>query len=293
MSAVRKLRTVVITGAGTGLGRAAALELAAPGCSLVLAARDVAALEDAAMRAREAGAEVIVVECDVTDSSDVVRLAASAVDEFGAIDVWINHGTTTLHAALEEGSLEQHEEVIRDSLFGALHGARAVLPIFRRQHHGILINIGSVLGENGQTIAPAHVVSTFGLHGLSEALRIEVADEPDIHISTVFPYALDIEMVGREVARLVDRPRRMRFVPRRSRLALALHALAPRTTERLVLDRIRRHYDDDRGVTRRFASLVGRLARIEAESAARFASRTLRHFREQRQLRRLARAEAT
>ncbi|NVB77004.1 MAG: SDR family NAD(P)-dependent oxidoreductase [Kofleriaceae bacterium] len=343
MSAVRKLRTVVITGASSGLGRATALELATPGTSLVLAARDVAALEDTAMRAREAGADAIVVETDVTDSSDVVRLAASAVDEYGAIDVWINNAGVTLYAMLEEGSLQQHEAVIRTNLFGSIYGARAVLPIFRRQHHGILINVGSVLSEVGQAFVPSYVISKFGVHGLSEALRVEVADEPDIHVCTVFPYAIDTphfeeaanelgvepralppmqspEDVARAIVRLVEHPRRTRFVPRSLRLGVALHALAPRTTERLLLDALRRWHLSDQparvgagnihehgqsggkrsGERPPLISTWGLLAwllrdfvRIQAESAARFTHGVWRELTERRELRKLARVEPT
>lgn len=343
MSALKKLRTVVITGASSGLGRATALELATPGTSLVLAARDVEALEDTAMRAREAGAEALVVETDVTDSADVARLAVMALDEFGGIDVWINNAGVTLYSSLEEGPFEQHEAVIRTNLFGSIYGARSVLPIFRRQHHGILINVGSVLSEVGQAFVPSYVISKFGVHGLSEALRVEVADEPDIHVCTVFPYAIDTphfqeaansigvtprampptqspEHVAREIARLIEHPRRTRFVPRTLRLGIALHALAPRTTERLLLDALRRWHISDRpervgpgnlydaggsGGTshgdrpaqisspRLLAWLVGRLARIEAEAALRMSRRAWHRIAERRELRRLAKAAAT
>ena len=77
------------------------------------------------------------------------------------------------------------------NLIGAMHGARAAIPTFRRQHRGTLINIGSVVSHVGQAFVPSYVISKFGVRGLSEALRVELADEPDIHVCTLFPYAID------------------------------------------------------------------------------------------------------
>ena len=116
----------------------------------------------------------------------------------------------------------------------------------------MLINVGSVLSEIGQAFAPSYVISKFGVHGLSEALRVELADEPDIHVCTVFPYAIDTphfeaagnrlgqvpramppvsspERIAQAVARLPDHPRRRLYVPRIAVLGLAAHAIVPRT----------------------------------------------------------------
>lgn len=266
-----KLRdsVVVVTGASSGLGRATAVELAKRGASLVLAARRDAPLEDVARDCRNAGGRAIAVITDVSVASDVDALAHEALDAYGRIDVWINNAAITLFSPLEEGPFEDHQRVIETNLFGAMHGARAAIPIFRRQHRGLLINVGSVLGEVGHAFVPSYVISKFGIHGLSEALRVEVADEPDIQVSTVFPFVIDTphfevaanriarvpralppmqspERVARVIAAVCERPRRVRFVPRWITLGLALHAIAPQATERVLLDALRKFHVRDR-----------------------------------------------
>lgn len=258
-------RVVVVTGASSGLGRAIARELAGRGAHLVLAARRIDALEDTARLCRRAGASALVVQADVTSEADVDNVARRALEAHGRIDIWINNAAVTLFSQLEEAPFEEHQRVIETNLFGAMHGARAALPIFREQHRGILINVGSVLSEVGHAYVPSYVISKFGIHGLSEALRVEVADEPNIHICTVIPYTLDTphfevaanrlarapralppmqspERVARVIARLCERPRRLRFVPRSIVAGLALHAIAPRASERLLLDALRRYH---------------------------------------------------
>lgn len=253
-------RVVVITGASSGLGRATAMELASRGCNLVLAARDAEALADTA---NQCGTLALIVETDVTKMEDVQKLADTALAEYSHIDAWINNAGVTLYGFLEDAPLDEHERVIETNLFGAIYGARAIIPIFRSQHRGTLINVGSVLSNVGQAYVPSYVISKFGVHGLTEALRVELADERDIHVCTIFPYAIDTphfqsaanyigrepralpptqspETVARAIAGLIAKPRRTRFVPRTIRLGLLMHALLPRTTERLLLDTLRR-----------------------------------------------------
>jgi NAD(P)-dependent dehydrogenase (short-subunit alcohol dehydrogenase family) len=263
-------RVVVVTGASSGLGRAVARELAGRGCAVVLAARGRDALEAVARECEDLGARTLVVPTDVTRHEDVGVLAATAVEAFGRIDVWINNAGVTYYAFLEDGVLELHERVIQTNLLGAVYGARAVVPVFRRQHEGVLINVGSVLSEVGQAFVPSYVISKFGVHGLTEALRVELADEPDIHACTIFPFAIDTphfqsaanaigkmpralppmqspEKVARAMVRLIERPRRTAFVPKAIRIGLLLHQLMPRSIERLLLDTLRKwHVSEQR-----------------------------------------------
>jgi short-subunit dehydrogenase len=254
---------VVITGASSGLGRAAALELARTGATLVLAARRADALAAVAAKCEQLGARATFVPTDVTIEEEVEWLARTALERYGRIDVWVNNAGVTLYEKIEQGPFASHRRVIETNLFGAMHGARAVVPIFREQQSGVLINVGSVLSEVGQAFVPTYSISKFALRGLSEALRVELADYPNIHICTLQPYAIDTphfqvagnhlgrqpralppmqspEKVARAIVALIERPRRVMYVPRWIVLGLAMHAVFPQTVERLLLDALRR-----------------------------------------------------
>jgi NAD(P)-dependent dehydrogenase (short-subunit alcohol dehydrogenase family) len=256
-------KVVVVTGASSGIGRATAIEFSARGARVVVASRSESALEETARMCRAAGGgRVLCVAADVTSEQDVTELARRAL-ALGSIDVWVNNAGVTLFGFLEDAPFEEHRRVIETNVYGPMLAARAVIPIFRNQRHGVLINVGSILSKVGQPFVPSYVISKFALNGLSMALRTELADERDIHVCTVLPYTVDTphfesgaNRVGREahamppvqqpseiahaIVEVARHPQRQRHVPRVAVFGLALHAIFPRTAERLVLHVLRR-----------------------------------------------------
>ena len=248
---------VVITGASSGIGRATALAFASCGCRLVLAARRIDPLREVTAKCTAAGGAAIPVEADVTNEADIDRLLAESLAHFGRIDVWVNNAGTTLFAALDQGSFAAHRRVLETNLLAPMYCARMTLPIFARQRAGVMINVGSVLSQVGQPFVPSYVISKFGLRGLTDALRAEVADLPNVHVCTVMPFAVDTphfesggnevgraahamppaqtpEAVAKAIVELAVHPRRQRYVPRYMALGVAAHWLAPRFTERVL-----------------------------------------------------------
>jgi NAD(P)-dependent dehydrogenase (short-subunit alcohol dehydrogenase family) len=262
-------RVVVITGASSGIGREAARAFAQRGAKLVLAARRTEALHETARAAGVAPDRVLIVPTDVSDEAQVSALAEAALAQFGLIDIWVNNAGVTLFSLLEDAPFDEHRRVIETNLIGSMLGARAVIPVFRRQQRGVLINIGSILSMVGQPYVPSYVISKFGLHGLTEALRTEFADDPDIHVCGLYPYTVDTqhfqaganwigrharalpplqspEKVARALVKLAEHPVRARYVPRIAALGLLLHELAPGAVERMLLHVLRRwHFDPD------------------------------------------------
>jgi short-subunit dehydrogenase len=189
----RKLRdsVVVITGASSGIGRAAALEFAEKGATLLLAARREDALREVAHECELRGARAQAVPTDVTKEDEVRNLARRAVESYGRIDVWVNNAAVSLFGRFEETPPEDYRRVIETNVFGYIHGARAVLPYFREQGSGVLLNVSSIVGKTGQPYTSAYVASKSAIIGLSTSLRQELRDEKHIHVCTVLPASID------------------------------------------------------------------------------------------------------
>lgn len=186
-----KDKTIVITGASSGAGRAMAIELAKHGAKLVLTARREDALKEVVHLCNEMGAIAIGMPADVRDSQALKDVAAKANEFGGRIDVWINNAGVLAAGAFEETPVEIHEQVIQTNLVGYMHGAHAVLPFFKKQRHGLLINNISVGGWMAVPYAAAYSASKYGLTGFSEALRGELSGYKFIRICDLFPAFLD------------------------------------------------------------------------------------------------------
>lgn len=190
---MQKIRDLVfvITGASSGIGRGTALEIARRGGKVVLAAREKRALREVAAECQKRGARALAVPTDVTDERMTQRLAEEAFNTFGRIDVWINNAGTTLFGRFEETPADSYRRVIETNLFGYINGARAVLPYFRRQGRGVLINHSSFLGKVGMPYVSAYAASNFAIRGWAESLRLELMDTPDIQVCTILAASID------------------------------------------------------------------------------------------------------
>jgi short-subunit dehydrogenase len=250
--------TVVITGASSGIGKAAALAFARRGANLALAARRLPALEEVAYLCEQLGVRAIAVEADVTEFEAMERLAQRAMEAFGRIDVWINNAGTGLFGAFPDGGIAAHKRVVETNLFGAMNGAAAVLPYLRRQGRGILITNISLGGFAPVPFAAAYAASKFGLRGFTASLRQELADAPPgISVCSVYPAVIDSpglhhganysgralspgapvytpEDVAEAMVALALAPRDEVAVGWPSRAAWLGYALAPWVTERIL-----------------------------------------------------------
>lgn len=257
----RKLKNsvVVITGASSGIGRATAQAFGRKGASLVLAARREDLLERAAEESRSLGAEAVVVPLDVSDEQSVLDLARVAVERFGRVDVWINNAAVTVWGRIEQIPMEDFRRLIDVNLFGYIHGARAVLPVFREQGSGVLINVASMLSRITEPYVAPYVISKHGIRALGAVIRQELAVDriKNVRVSTIMPATIDTplfqhaanytgraakamppvysaERVARTIVNCGRFPRREVFVGNAARMMVQQHKMMPGTTERAI-----------------------------------------------------------
>jgi short-subunit dehydrogenase len=186
-------RVVVITGASSGFGRGVAEKFSKEGADLVLAARRGTLLDQVAHDCRKRGVRAVAVETDVSEREQVEALAETAMREFGRIDIWINNAGVATYGRFNDCPMEEHEQVIRTNLLGAMYGSRAALEHFRRQGHGTIINVASFAGIVSFPYAGSYVASKHGIRGLDVALRqeLEANGEENIHVCTISPVSMD------------------------------------------------------------------------------------------------------
>jgi short-subunit dehydrogenase len=184
-------QVVVITGASSGIGRAAALMLAERGASLVLAARNQSVLDEIVAEVIRRGGHAVAIPTDVADPTQVERLAEEAISRFGRIDTWVNGAAMSVYALVEQLTYDEMRRVVEVDLLGTMYGAKAVLPHLR-QSRGTLINISSVMGKVPIPLQAPYSAAKHGIIGFSDALRIELAHErAGVTVTTILPYAIN------------------------------------------------------------------------------------------------------
>ncbi|WP_414445334.1 SDR family oxidoreductase [Burkholderia sp. 22PA0106] len=186
-------KVVVITGASSGLGEAAARRLAADGARIVLGARRIERLDALVAELKAHGAEALAVATDVTQRDEVQRLVDTAVASFGRIDVLINNAGLMPHSPLERGKTDDWDRMIDVNLKGVLYGIAAALPHMQAQKSGHLINVASVAAHKVRPGSAVYAATKAAVRMLSEGLRQEVKPY-GIRTTVISPGAIDTEL---------------------------------------------------------------------------------------------------
>jgi NADP-dependent 3-hydroxy acid dehydrogenase YdfG len=188
-------KVIVITGASSGLGAAAARLLADEGGKLVLGARRVERIDSLARElAGKNGGAVLAVQTDVTHADQVRHLVDEAVAKFGRIDVMLNNAGLMPLSPLDRYKLDEWTAMIDVNIKGVLYGIAAALPHMQRQKSGHIINVASVAGHTWFPNGTVYCATKFAVRALSEGLRQEVKPY-DIRTTIISPGAVVSELV--------------------------------------------------------------------------------------------------
>ncbi|MHB8777106.1 MAG: SDR family NAD(P)-dependent oxidoreductase [Anaerolineales bacterium] len=234
-----KDKVIVVTGASSGIGEAAAREFGREGAKVVLAARRLDKLQSLAqeINGMNTGAETLIVQADLSRFEEIQSLAAQAFERFGRIDVLVNNaGFGRLDWLENLDPVKDIQAQIDVNVMGVIQTTRQVLPIMIKQRSGSIINMCSMAGLVGTPTYTIYAASKHAVHGFSEALRREVKPW-GIDVSLIYPggvateftqhagikrktnaatprfMLLTAEQVGKAVVKLVRRPRRMWIIP--------------------------------------------------------------------------------
>ncbi len=179
-------RTVVITGAGAGVGRATVIEFARQGFDIGLLARDQTRLEQAAEQARGYGVRALPISTDVADAAAVEAAATRIEDELGPIDVWVNVAMATVFAPVSKLTPEEFERGTRVTYLGQVHGTMSALKRMRERNRGTIVNVGSALGYRSVPLQSIYCGAKFAIRGFTDALRSElIHDKLNVHLTMV------------------------------------------------------------------------------------------------------------
>jgi short-subunit dehydrogenase len=178
-------KVVVVTGASSGIGAVLAEQLGARGARVVLVARREPELHQVAAKV---GERASVCVADVTQRDAVDRIVSETLQRLGQLDVWVNNAGRGISRLVSELTDADIDEMMLVNVKSALYGMQAVLPHFRAQGRGHIINVSSVLGRVPMApLRSAYSASKHALNALSANLRMELSATPEIHVSVVHP----------------------------------------------------------------------------------------------------------
>jgi NAD(P)-dependent dehydrogenase (short-subunit alcohol dehydrogenase family) len=197
-------KTVIITGASAGLGKATATTFAKKGANVVLAARRPEKLFEVAKALEVEGAKVLAFPTDVSKFEQVEGLVQKTVETFGGVDVLFNNAAIDYPAPVTDLTPSQWDEIIAVNLSGVFYTCKLVFPIMMKQKEGRIINISSVAGKKGWKNATAYCATKFALTGFTQALN-EEGKPHNICCSVIYPGGMDTEWYSNPVSNpLID-----------------------------------------------------------------------------------------
>ena len=186
-------KVIVITGASSGLGEAAARHLSKAGAIVVLGARRAERIQALAEEISASGGKATAITTDVTKYDQVKKLIDTAIQTYGRIDVMINNAGLMPHSLLERLKIDEWNQMIDVNIKGVLYGIAAALPYMKQQKSGHIINVSSVAGHKVTFAGAVYAATKHAVRALSEGLRQEVKPY-NIRTTIISPGAVATEL---------------------------------------------------------------------------------------------------
>jgi NADP-dependent 3-hydroxy acid dehydrogenase YdfG len=193
MSSTIKEKVIVITGASSGLGEAAARLLSEQGAIVVLGARRVERIQSLADEINQKGGKALAMATDVTKVEQVKALVDATIKAFGRIDVLINNAGLMPQSTLDRYKIDEWDRMIDVNIKGVLYGIAAALPYMQKQKAGHIINVSSVAGHKVRPGGTVYSATKHAVRVISEGLRQEVK-QYNIRTTIISPGAVDTEL---------------------------------------------------------------------------------------------------
>ena len=189
-------KIALVTGAGRGIGKAISIALGSQGATVVLAARAMDKLEQAAIEVDKAGGKPVIATVELTDENSIKKLAAKTAGIAGRLDVLVNCAGVTHAALLEKTETADWDRCMNVNARGAFMICRETIPLLRNSSRGCIINISSVVGVKGYPNQSAYTASKHAMRGMSMSLAEEL--KPDnIRVHLICPGGVNTEMASR------------------------------------------------------------------------------------------------
>ncbi len=186
MKKIEKGARSIVTGAGSGFGRAIASELAKRGARVIASDIDLASAEETAKAIRSAGGTAEAMRSDVREAKDVEALVVSAKDRWGGLDVMVNNAGVAVAGAVGEVPLEDWRFEIDVNLLGVIHGCHFAVPVMQAQKSGFVLNVASAAGLLSAPFMGPYNVTKAGVVALSETMRAELETD-HVSVSVLCP----------------------------------------------------------------------------------------------------------